>query len=721
MTSYKKIFRSLQFFLLTFGCFITLHASKLADVTILDKDYLIIHFLDGEVTHRDDGIGSTAFTSNHEDDRDTVKIYGTALSTTQAATPSSWTIKSTTDANFGATGKNPAQCFRKTKLNGHAEKAWASSDYTYQSTYEHYIYLKLPSSLIQGSSYTLEIGSATNTDVATSSFTFDITTSLSEAIHVNLAGYLTDTTLKAADLYCWMGDGNARDYAGFVGNKVYLYDVASKQKTEVGTVRFWKNSASDVGGYNLTRSPVWNADFSGFSTPGTYRLAIDGVGCSQDFTISDLAYYLPYMVSVKGFFYMRIGQDSTGGIYPVPRRPLYLPGSSPSTTVVYLTTMHPYHAEWATFSSGDVWDNPNDWAKYRKTGNPTNPNARGGHSDAADWDRYLGHISNIYDMLLPYFLTRGALSDDSLGIAESGNGIPDILDEARNEVDFWLRLRDGQGYSHGLTNPNTGNELFQAAATGVAAWANATNAAFLADCFRLSGHTVLMNAYKDSAVAAYTYANGLTDPLLDKTLGIGDAVMSGKDLKTTAAAFLYNLTGEAVYEAAINAGSVVTGATSVLDDYNNGNSRNQVWATAGYLFTPRPKSYPTLHANMKASVIYQARQMESNFTQSRPTRRATLNTTGYFHTAQNVQQTLIAHAITENAAEKALFRKAMTLEADYGLGRNPLNMIQMTTATTPLSNKRSVQGAYTSGRDDGAPACIRATPPIITSMTGRAA
>ncbi len=56
-------------------------------------------------------------------------------------------------------------------------------------------------------------------------------------------------------------------------------------------------------------------------------------------------------------------------------------------------------------------------------------------------------------MLLPYILTDGKLNDDNLGIAESGNGIPDILDEARNEVDFWLRLRDGDGYSHGLTNP----------------------------------------------------------------------------------------------------------------------------------------------------------------------------------------------------------------------------------------------------------------------------
>ena len=70
-------------------------------------------------------------------------------------------------------------------------------------------------------------------------------------------------------------------------------------------------------------------------------------------------------------------------------------------------------------------------------------------------------------MLLPYILTGGAPSDDAAGIRESGNGIPDLIDEARYEVDFWLRLRDGSGYSHGLTNPNGNNELFQAGPTAM--------------------------------------------------------------------------------------------------------------------------------------------------------------------------------------------------------------------------------------------------------------
>ncbi len=678
-------------------------AAKLAEVRVIDKDYLMIRVLDGEITHRDDGLGSHAFQSHgHEDDGDTVKLYSPALSTTSAQSEGSWTIKSSDDTNYGIAGLNPVQCYRKKKMNGHAEKMWVGSDYTYDYTYEHTIYLKLPQSMQQGKSYTLEIASSTNIDNTNQSITYDIFQSRSEAVHVNLVGYHSDPTVKAADLYIWMGDGGARDYSDFVGNKVYLFNVNTSENIEVGAVSFWKASGNDVGGYNLIRSSVWNADFSAYTQKGTYRLAIEGVGCSQDFTIADDIYYEPFMVSVLGFFYMRIGQDSVGGIYPVPRRPLYLPEESPSNTKVYLTTMHPYHAEWGSFSSGDVWDKPDSWVRFRKAGNPTNSNAKGGHSDALDWDRHLGHVSIIYDMLLPYFLSNGAIDDDDLGIAESGNGIPDILDEARNEVDFWLNLRDEGGYSHGLTNPNSNNELFQAAPTGVAAWANAANAAMLADCFRIAGKTELMNIYLDSAVKAYSFASSLTDPMLDKTQNIGESVIRGRDLKMTAAAFLYNVTGDPTYESVINQESVVKSTTSVLEDYGSGNTFNQLWATAGYLKTPQTVHFSELFNNMKASMIDQAKKKEANLCTSRPSRRATNNQTGYFRTIQNVNHSIIAHAVTESQSEKDLFRKAMVLEADYGLGRNPLNMIQMTTASTSLKNKRSVQGAYTSGRDDGA-------------------
>jgi hypothetical protein len=360
--------------------------------------------------------------------------------------------------------------------------------------------------------------------------------------------------------------------------------------------------------------------------------------------------------------------------------------------------MQPTHANWTTFSGGDVWDNPDSWAAY-STGR-TNPRAIGGHADAADWDRHLGHISNIYDMLLPYILTNGAIADDNLGIAESGNGIPDIIDEARNEVDFWLHLRDGQGYGYGCTNPNGSNVFYQAGANAIAAWASAASSAMLAEAFRIAGQTALMNAYRDSAVNAYNYAGGLADQMLDFKQSIGDGYVRGRDLKMMAAAYLYNVTGNTAYENVINSESKVTGATSTILDVA---AYNQLWATAAYLFTNRTVNYPTVQSNMKASIINEAKNSEANYSNSRPSRRATDNNTGWFHTEQNVQRTILARAIATTQADKDLLENALILEADWGLGRNPANLIQMTTATTPLSSKRSVEAMYISGSDDGTP------------------
>ncbi|HAH24065.1 MAG TPA: glycosyl hydrolase family 5 [Prolixibacteraceae bacterium] len=674
-------------------------ASKLVEVKVVDKDYLLIYFTDGVVTFDENINLPSAYTNDTPTSPKNKAVwFGTPLNTTEAVNALNWNIVSADDTHYGSTGLKPLACYRKSKLNGMAEGQWAGKDYNYECTMEHSIYLKLPQSLVQGKTYTIQINGTTNTDVFAKDITFDIFNNRTEALHVNLVGYTNDASVKAADLYQWMGDGGARDYSSFEGNKVSIYDVNSKKSKEVGKVSLWKANGTDAGGYNLTNSNVWNVDFTGFSKPGTYRLVVDGIGCSPDFIIAQNAYYDPFKVSTIGFFYMRIGQDNMN-MTPVPRRPLYIPGKSPENTKVIITTMQPYHPDWKTFSHGDVWDTPNAWAKYNKPGNPENVNVYGGHSDAMDWDRHLGHVSIIYDMLLPYILTKGAISDDNLGIAESDNGIPDILDEARNEVDFWLRLRDGKAYSNGVTNPNRDNVMYQAGTTAIAAWANAANAAMLSDCFRIAGKTDLMNLYRDSAIVAYQFAGTLEDQQLDTKHNIGDCNIRGRDLKMTAAAFLYNVTGNSSYEKVVNQESVATTGTSELLN----STVNQLWATAGYLMTNRKVNYPALARMMKQSLIHEAKSHEAELTLSRPSRRATDEKTGYWKTNQNVQRTIIAHAVSTDKIEKALFKNALVLEAGWGLGRNPLNMIQMTTATTSLGNKRSFENIYATGRNDGTP------------------
>ncbi|MCF8357341.1 MAG: Ig-like domain-containing protein [Prolixibacteraceae bacterium] len=672
-----------------------IQATKLVEVKVVDKDYLQVFFKDGDVVFVDDGLGPDAYTATHQTDNNYVVSYGPAINTGNATTTGSWLLKSSDDPEYGETGLNPDNCYRKSKLNGLAEMDWAGSDWSYEYTMEHTIILELPKSMTNGKTYTLEINSNTNSDSTTCTFTYDIFQSRTEAIHINLIGYSTEESIKPADLYMWMGNGAARDYSGFEGNTVYIYDVNSGLSYPVGTVNLYTNKASEAYGRYMIQSDVWKADFSGFNTPGTYRLAIEGIGCSNDFEIKSDIYFEPFKVSTLGFYYMRIGEDRLD-MYPVPRRPLYLPGVSPSTTKVVITDVDPYDSEWGSYS-GDNWDSPSWFSNYIKPGSPENPNAWGGHSDALDWDRHLGHVPIIYDMLLPYFLTGGALFSDELGIGESGNGIPDIIDEARNEVDFWLRLRYQGGYSHGLSNPNSSNVLYQADNTPVAAWANAANAAMLAEAFRLASMPGLMEEYRDSAINAYNYASSLSNQMLDQHCSAG---LRGRDLKMTAAAFLYNITGNTDYEDVVNNESLVSNSTS---DFFKADQYNQLYAMAAYLKTPQTVHYPTLQSNMKEAAVYQAMLREANNSETRPSRRSSDADYGWFHTEIHVHRSILAHAVTSDAADKAFLENALVLEAGWSLGRNSANVIQMTTATTSLENKKSAMQAYTSGWDDGAP------------------
>lgn len=242
---------------------------------------------------------------------------------------------------------------------------------------EHTVYLRLPKKLRQGAKYTLKIKPAVKSSANSKAFTFDVFSSVSEAVHVNIIGYNPDVTaMKSADLYMWLGDGGPRDYSGYAGKKVMLYDTASKRPTDVGKVTFWKKAGPDLGGRDLTRSDVWNCDFSTFKMPGVYRLAVEGVGCSPTFVISRNVYYEPFKTSLRGYYYMRIGERKAWAArrhLPIPRQPAYIPAKDPAGFKVILTTYGPFHEDWKK-AGGDQWDNK-DWSNYAEPGMPTSPNA----------------------------------------------------------------------------------------------------------------------------------------------------------------------------------------------------------------------------------------------------------------------------------------------------------------------------------------------------------
>jgi hypothetical protein len=468
--------------------------------------------------------------------------------------------------------------------------------------------------------------------------------------------------------------------------------VDTKVKQKAGRVKFWlpaSASSNEAGGKNLTGTDVWNVDFSG-AKPGRYRLVVEDVGCSMDFEIGREIYYEPYRYSVRGYYYMRLGEPvDTAHVKPAPRQPRFIPETDPKGFTVYKTDFHPWSPGWRELHT-DVWDEPHFkplkqsifW-QHRLPGNPVNVDVRGGHSDAFDWDRHLAHVSNIYDMLLPYILSGGRLNEDQTGIRESGNGIPDLVDEARNEADFFLSIRDGEAYSQGVTNPCADwSVMFQAGCTTMAAWANAANCAIMAEAFRVGQNDSLCKYYADEAVKAFRFASRQENQQLDDRQDIGSMQMRGRDFRQMAAAYLYNVTGEEQWERAF------------AEEKYQVNIAN-VWTAAAYIVCPRPRHYADLYEHLKASVSAEAERYNIRHVSQRPSRRAANDRR--WQTSQNLQLVMLAHYLADRSMRKRL-EHIMYTEAGWAMGRNPGNIVEMTGL-----GQRHITDCYSTGRNDGEP------------------
>ena len=657
-------------------------ASKFIGIRVIDKDYLMLQFRDGEVHYRDSGTGKSAYLGHSFVEGDDTLLVRERLKAAEAQRAGEWLVSSPDDKAFATA--QPLAVWRKSKP--------MNTDHTLTSELDHWLFLHLPRSMRQGCTYRVSIPSGIGSDKAEASIRFDVWNCMSEAVHVNIIGYSPDEVVHAADLYQWLGDGGQRDFKAFEGKTVWLYNVDTKTKQKVGRVKFWlpaSASSNEAGGKSLIGTDVWNIDFSA-GRPGRYRLVVEDVGCSMDFEVGRDVYYEPYRYSVRGYYYMRLGEPiDTAHVRPVPRQPQFIPETDPKGFTVYKTDFHPWSPEWRALKT-DVWDEPHFkplkqsifW-QHRLPGNPVNTAVRGGHSDAFDWDRHLAHVSNIYDMLLPYILSGGKLSEDGIGIRESGNGIPDLIDEARNEVEFFLSIRDGEAYSQGVTNPCADwSVMFQAGCTTMAAWANAANCAIMAEAFRIGRNDSLCKYYTDEAVKAFRFASRQENQQLDDRQDIGSMQMRGRDFRQMAAAYLYNVTGDEQWEKVF------------AEEKYQVNIAN-VWTAAAYIVCPRQRHYAEFYESLKTDISAEAEKYNTSHVCQRPSRRAANDRR--WQTSQNLQLVMLAHYLADKSMRKRL-EHIMYTEAGWAMGRNPGNIVEMTGL-----GERHITDCYSTGRNDGEP------------------
>ena len=186
----------------------------------------------------------------------------------------------------------------------------------------------------------------------------------------------------------------------------------------------------ELGGAQLwgpSGEVVRQADFSAFTTPGTYRLEVPGLDESYPFVIEERVHEGVARAALKGFYFQRAS--------------LFL---------------HPAHAgQWARpagHPDAEVLGHPSAESPGRPAGSTIS--APKGWYDAGDYNKYVvnsgistGTLLQLYEHFPEYY---GALDTD---IPESGNGVPDLLDEALWNVRWMLAMQDEDGgVYHKLTH-----------------------------------------------------------------------------------------------------------------------------------------------------------------------------------------------------------------------------------------------------------------------------
>ena len=241
----------------------------------------------------------------------------------------------------------------------------------------------------------------------------------------------------------------------------------------------------------------------------------------------------------------------------------------------------------------------------------------GGWHDAGDYGRYVVPACKaVADMLLAFRATPEAFGDD-WDIPESGNGVADVLDEVRFELEWLLKMqRDDGGVYHKVTcayfpgmvapQDETADQFIfpvATAATGdfsaVLAMAyplyESIDRTFAKKCLRAS-----VNAYeflKHSAPLPFHNPSGVvTGEYCDE---------SDVDERYFAACALYQATGQTYY---------LNDASSL---YKSGRSADFGWADMGgygnalMLFGSRPCEDDILYGRIRADLIATAERLTS--------------------------------------------------------------------------------------------------------------
>lgn len=456
--------------------------------------------------------------------------------------------------------------------------------------------------------------------------------SLNENIHTNQIGF------RGSDTKLVIISGKANHFA--------VIDKASGEQIFTGSTRE-SGMDSDSG------DELYYGDFTEVHKTGTYYIAVPGVGRTESFTIGDDVYNELKDSLLKSFYYQRCGLDLT-------------------QEFADKWTHEICHTE-----NGKVYGN--EGIEFEATG---------GWHDAGDYGKYVvpGAVAAA-DLLMTWELFPDSYGDE-INIPESGNGVPDILDEARFELEWLLKMQDKNsgGVYHKMTSKGFPplamlpqddlSELFYSpvsvTATGGFSAVTAMASRIYSD-FDNEFARICLKASEDAWAWLENNKSvaGFTNPRDITTGEYGDN--NASDERLWAAAELYRATGAEVYAGYIGSEYKRSG----LDSFGFGWQSVGGYAGAACLFNNQSELDRTIYNDVKKSLLTAAKDRLQK--SERSGYRVTLDSTGYNWgsnmTVLNDARLLILADMLEPSGE---YLKAAQSNFNYILGTNTLGQCYVT-------------------------------------------
>ncbi|MEE5993699.1 MAG: glycoside hydrolase family 9 protein [Oscillospiraceae bacterium] len=471
---------------------------------------------------------------------------------------------------------------------------------------------------------------------------------------------LPEHTIYLDNVSLELVDDSRVDYSA---SRPYAPDILTNQ---VGYPSNSKKTAVFRNVTNETEFSVVNADTNQIVYTGGLSSAINNSSANETDYVGDFS-----NVTQSGNYYIQCGNLDKSYPFTISENP-YSSMLDDSIKMLYLqrcgTTVQD-----AVFAHGACH---NTMATIYGTNEQID--VSGGWHDAGDYGRYtVAGAKAVADLLYAY-LTNPSVYSDNIGIPESGNGRADILDEAKWELDWMLKMQaNNGGVYHKVTCENfpayvaPEKETAPLIVTPISTTATADFAgamALAAEVYKDSDSAFAekcLNAAKNAWNFLQQNPNLIFENPQDITTGeYGDK--SDTDERYWAAAQLYRATNDGQYLSALEGMAVQTGLDwALVGDYGN----------IALLTAKGIDKNSSAYTKAKNAILKQADKFLSNSNASAYGVSQTTYNWGSNMTIANSGITLgLAYQLTGDAK----YQEAAQAQLNYLLGTNPLGTSFMT-------------------------------------------